>query len=160
MTAEYNGRLIVTDSFDVSFEKERLSGLEFAQTVISFLKENFKGAIEIKRGELPLGSIRVAAEGFAYFLKLLLREVMGEGNVKAALRAEAGRMIFEIKCPKRSYSVDGILYYAEKSGFGVSEADEGLITLSIPVTPEKVKTIYAISPSILRSTLVRIILNA
>ncbi|MBO5945044.1 MAG: hypothetical protein J6Q69_00400, partial [Clostridia bacterium] len=129
-------------------------------TVISFLKENFKGAIEIRRGELPLGSIRVATEGFAYFLKLLLKEVMGDGNVKAALRADTGELIFEIRYPKRTYSIESILYYAEKSGFRISGATDSNVTLSIPVTPEKVKTIYAISPSILRSTLIRIVLNA
>ena len=160
MITEYSGKMIVTESVVTSFEKEKLSGLEFAQTVISFLRENFKGAIDIRTGELPLGAIRVATDGFAYFLKLLLKEVMGEGNVKAILGSESDSLIFVIRYPKRTNNIDSILYYAEKSGFRINESDDGCVTLSIPVTPEKVHTIYAISPSALRSCLIRVVLNA
>ena len=160
MITEYSGRMIVTESVVTSFEREKLSGLEFAQTVISFLRENFKGAIDVRTGELPLGAIRVAPDGFAYFLKLLLKEVMGEGNVKAILGARSDSLVFDVRYPKRTNSIDSILYYAEKSGFRIDEREDGYVTLSIKVTPEKVHTIYAISPSMLRSCLVRIVLNA
>lgn len=159
MAIEYKGEMIVTESVVTSFEREKLSGLDFAKTVISFLNENFKGAIDISVGELPLGGIRVATDGFAYFLKMLLREVMGEGNVKARLFSRSGELLFEVRYPESTNGIENVFYYAEKSGFRAYEIEPGRVTLSISVTPEKVHTIYAISPSMLRGTLIRIILN-
>ena len=134
----------ISETAPDEFKLERIAVSDFTAAVKDFVFENFRGAMTVEKPPVDSGYITVSPRGFAYFLKLLLNEIYGEGMLRAKIVTENGRIEVIIELPNIGVKTDELLSCAVNSGFSVERADNREIVLFANTAKDKAMSIYAI----------------
>ena len=126
------------------FTLERISVSDLTTAISEFVFENFRGAMTVEKPPLESGYVTVSLHGFAYFLKLLLREIYGDGVLRAKIVTRNGRVEVIINLPCAEKSIDALLSVAVRSGFAVESSGECEIRLFTNTAKDKALSIYAV----------------
>ena len=134
----------MSDTAPNEFKLERIAVADLTTAIGDFVLENFRGAMTVEKPPIDSGYITVCPRGFAYFLKLLLNEIYGEGMLRARIVTENGRVEVIIELPDAQKRIDAILSVATASGFSVERPKDGEIILYANTAKDKSLSIYAV----------------
>ena len=124
-------------------KKERMHVLDFTVSVTDFLNEHFRGAMSVYVEGMPFGYAEVSPDGLAYFIKLLLIEILGEHMLHASITCSQRQIRIDVNAGGRTLELDWALHIAEKSGFSLTDEGDGKYVLTAPVIPERRPSVYA-----------------
>lgn len=118
---------------------------EFVSQVKKFLLENFEGAYDSEGRCDAFRYIYISPEGFAYFLRTVLKEIYGNELLLISISLEYDKLYFDLKFDTERLSEEGrkiLAFSAEKSGFEyVIEKDR--IRVKIKVHPPEALEVRA-----------------
>ncbi len=136
--------LRISETAPDELKLERIAVSDFTTAIRDFVYENFRGAMTVEKPPVDSGYITVSPAGFAYFLKLLLNEIYGDGMLRAKIVTENSRVEVIIELPNVTVNTDSLLSAAVHSGFSVERADDREILLFTEIARDKAMSIYAI----------------
>ena len=110
------------------FSITKISCFDFFNSTNSFIERNFTGALHIEYPDIAKGYVQISPYGFAYFIRLLLSEIYGDGLTVARVFADDKELTVEINSPKPLKREKQLENVAARSGFSVS-IENGKITL-------------------------------
>ncbi len=136
-------RLRIGNGVPSSYRRTECSTSDVIKSLTTFSEEHFRGILSLEVTAHESGQIMIAADGFAFFLKLLLYRVFGRAEVKATVECERYAMHITFYLCGVDIETAQLFEVAEHSGFTVECCGDAVIRLTTEVKRSNVLMVYA-----------------
>lgn len=136
-------RLRVGDGVPSGYTRTEFSSSDVIKSLTTFSEEHFRGILSLEVVANDSGLVMISADGFAFFLKLLLFRVFGRAEVKATVECERHAMHVTFDLCGVDIETKQLFEVAELSGFSVERLGDSVIRLTTEVKRTTALKIYA-----------------
>ncbi len=136
-------RMRIGDGVESDYTRTELKSTDMIKSLCTFSEEHFRGIFSLEIENNDSGTIIIAADGFAFFLKALLCRVYGRAEVKASVNCERCAMHITFDLCGIDIDTASLFEIAEKSGFTVTVLGDSVFKLTTEVKRSATLTVYA-----------------
>ena len=136
-------RLRIGNGVASDYTRTEFKSTDIIKSLCTFSEEHFRGILNVEIENNDSGMITVAADGFAFFLKMLLYRVYGRAEVKATVNCERRAMHVTFDLCGIDIDTAGLFEIAENSGFAVTVLGDSVFRLTTEVKRTSTLKVYA-----------------
>ena len=146
-------KLRIGDGVKSDYTRTEFSTSDVIRSLSAFSEEHFRGILSLAVINNDSGIITICADGFAFFLKLLLYRVFGRTEIKTTVNCERCQMHITLDLCGIEIDTTGLCERAERSGFRAEIPNGSMIKLTTDVKRTHALRVYAGNADTLLHTL-------